>query len=474
MPPGENKDACIAVGIGGCAFAANVDENGTGFLLGFEALGRPCRITADGELSLLRMALDTIVYAVERHAMERERARLQTRLQQAHRMETVGNLTSGIAHNFNNILGGILGHSEVIEQHLGPDTGPLRNLDAIRRGAERARDLVDQILTFGRHRDARRTPLRASALLAEAGSLLNVSLPSGIDLVIHEPPPAAIISGEPAQLQQVILNLCNNAAHAMEDGGRIEVDTDVHDIAAARSLSHDEIQPGRYVCIAVTDTGCGMDETTLTRIFEAFFTTRSSGNGLGLATVREIVREHGGAINVASTPGGGSRFEVWLPRAAADAAMPEANGSMFPLGRGDTVLMAASDGRRLLRDEEMLAALGYEPVGFSDPEAALAALRARPHRFDALIVGYLGSVTSSLGFAAALHAVAPSLPIVLATKAIEKIGTASLMSAGITDVVHWPIIAAEIAATLHHCLAPARLDTTAPHSSERGVPSLVP
>jgi DAHL domain/His Kinase A (phospho-acceptor) domain len=152
MPPGENKDACVALGIGGWACVTNVDKDGTRVALGFDAMGRPCRITASGELSLLRMALDAIVYAVERHTMEKERSRLETRLQQAQRMETVGTLTSGIAHNFNNILGGILGHSEVIEEHLGPDARPLRNLDAIRRGAERARDLVDQILTFGRHR----------------------------------------------------------------------------------------------------------------------------------------------------------------------------------------------------------------------------------------------------------------------------------------------------------------------------------
>jgi DAHL domain/His Kinase A (phospho-acceptor) domain len=217
MPPGENKDACVALGIGGWACVTNVDKNGTCTMLGFDTMGRPCLITDRDEFSLMRMAFDTIVYAVERHTMEKERARLETRLQQAHRMETVGTLTSGIAHNFNNILGGILGHSEVIEEHLGPDARPLRNLDAIRRGAERARDLVDQILTFGRHRDARRRPLSARAVVAEAASLLNVSLPPGIDLVIHEPPVTAVVSGEPAQLQQVILNLCNNAAQAMDN-----------------------------------------------------------------------------------------------------------------------------------------------------------------------------------------------------------------------------------------------------------------
>src|SRR5450631_1725070 len=161
MPSGENKDVCIAAGLGGWGCITHVHKDGNRVALGFDAIDGRCHLTA-GELSLLRMALDTIVSAVGRHSMEKERTRLETRLQQARRMvETVGTFTSGMAHNFNNILGGILGHSEVIEEHFGSDARLLRNLRAIRRGAERARDLVDQILTFGRRRDARRRPLSA-------------------------------------------------------------------------------------------------------------------------------------------------------------------------------------------------------------------------------------------------------------------------------------------------------------------------
>jgi signal transduction histidine kinase len=468
MPPGENKDACAALGIGGWACVTNVDKDGTCTMLGFDTMGRPCLITNRDEFSLMRMALDTIVYAVERHTMEKERARLVTRLQQAQRMETVGTLTSGIAHNFNNILGGILGHSEVIEDHLGPDARPLRNLDAIRRGAERARDLVDQILNFGRHRDARRRPLSARAVVAEASSLLNVSLPPGIDLVIHEPPETAVVSGEPAQLQQVILNLCNNAAQAMENSGRIEVETEVHEVAGGHLLTHGELQPGRYVRIAVRDTGCGMDKPTLARIFEPFFTTRPTGNGLGLATVHEIVRELGGAINVESTPGEGTRFEVWLPCLATATPALAVDEPARPLGCGETILIVAHDDARLMRDEEILAALGYEPVGFTAAGAALAACRAAPERFDVLIVGHLGSVKSSLELAAALHKAAPHLPILLATKSTEEIDADSLMFAGIADVVHWPIVAAEIAAALNRCSQLTRPGANPPPDSSRG------
>jgi len=470
MPRGHCRSELAAAGVGGWACALNVDKDGSAVLLAFEVIGRPCGSSSPGELSLLRMALDTFVYAVGRTVMETERARLEARLQQARRMEKIGTLTSGIAHNFNNILGGILGHSEVMEEHLGPDARLGRNLGAIRRGAERARDLVDQILVFGQRRDVRRRPLSADALVAETASLLSVSLPMGIELSIQESRVTALVSGESAQLQQVILNLCNNAAQAMENGGRIEISSELRQVAETCSLTHDELRPGRYVCIVVKDSGHGMDQTTLARIFEPFFTTRAAGNGLGLATVREIVRDHGGALNVESSLGQGSRFEVWLPITETPMSMPTTAPPAIPVGSGETVMVVTSDAERLLRDEETLAALGFEPVGFSTAGAALAACRAKPDRFDVLIVGHFGSTMSSLEIAAALHEAAPHLPIVLATKSSEEIGADRLLGAGIADVVHWPMIAAEVAAALNQCAEMKRGESRQRSGGSRMIP----
>ena len=163
----------------------------------------------------------------------------------------------------------------------------------------------------------------------------------------------------------MIINLCKNAAQAMNGTGHVEVDVTVHEIALVRTLSHGDLLPGRYVRIAVTDTGRGIDEATLRQIFEPFFTTRFAGNGLGLATVREIVHGHGGTMNVRSKPGAGSCFEVWLPRIAATASRSSKEFPSLPLGGGETVLVVDEEREQLFRAEELLAALGFEPAGFA-------------------------------------------------------------------------------------------------------------
>src|SRR5262249_21924162 len=207
-------------------------------------------------------------------------------------------------------------------------------------------------------------------------------------------------------------------------------------------------------------TGCGMDKATLKRIFEPFFTTRLAGSGLGLATVREIVREHGGAINVCTAPGVGSCFEVWLRRIAASAIVPHDQLSNLSLGHGETVLVVDEANERLLAHEEMLAALGYEPVGFARAGDALAACRAVPKRFDALVVGHLAPANSALDLAAALRETVPDLPILLATASADEIGADALAAAGISEVVHRPLISAEIASALARSLQCGRVQSS--------------
>jgi hypothetical protein len=200
LPRGENRDVLVAAGLQGLACAFGKDADGNDVVLGLDAVTHPCRMTRGGELSLLRMALDSIVNTLRRQTLEQERAGLETRLQQARRLETVGALASGIAHNFNNIIGAILGYTEM----AGERNAPSRILDDIRRAGERARELVDQILTFARRRDTRHSPMSLQTLVAEAVSLLRASLPATIELVVHEPPEAIFVSGAARQLARTL------------------------------------------------------------------------------------------------------------------------------------------------------------------------------------------------------------------------------------------------------------------------------
>jgi signal transduction histidine kinase/FixJ family two-component response regulator len=448
LQPGTDKDRLVAAGVGSWACVSNMGKGGASAILGFDALP-PRIITEAAELGLLRMALDAVTNAVRREHLEQERSRLERTLQQARRMETIGALASGIAHNFNNIVGAILGYTEMAE---GSDSRPASNLGEIRRAGERARDLVDQILAFGRRRDVQRRPVHMKELVAETRALLHASLAPAIDLVIREVPDEAVLSGEAGQLQQVILNLCSNAAQAMDQTGSIELETEVRQITGPRSLTHGQLKTGQYVRLAVSDTGRGMDKVIVERIFEPFFTTRLAGSGLGLATVREIVGEHGGAMNVWSAPGVGSRFEVWLPCIPSAAPAVREDSGLPSFGQGQTVLILNDAAERLLADEEMLAALGYEPVGFTHIDDAVAACREIPNRFDAAVMGYRAPVASALDLASALHEILPDVPILLATASADEITADTLLAAGVSAVVHLPLVSAEIAWALARCL----------------------
>jgi nitrogen-specific signal transduction histidine kinase len=394
-----------------------------------------------------------IADALEREIREREKTKLTARLERALRLQMVGQLASGIAHNFNNIIGAILGYSEMAATEIEAGAKAAGHVAEIQRAAERGRNLIDGILTFGRPSGARTSLVSAPALLDETASLLRATLPTGIELVVSDAPPDLAVFGEAAQVQQIILNLCKNAAQAMEGSGRICIMADSQQLDQPRALSHGELAPGRYVRLIVTDSGPGISDEVARRLFEPFFTTRAAGTGLGLATVREIVRDHEGALNVVSTPGQGSRFEAWLPAAAAgERAAATVEETAAPrLGKGETVLIVHDEPHRLLAHEETVAALGYEPVGFERSNDAIAAVRAEPARFDAILISQ-ASAKASLDLARALHALAPRKPILLAARSSVDVGPDQLVRAGIADLVRRPIASAELAAALSRCL----------------------
>ena len=213
------------------------------------------------------------------------------------------------------------------------------------------------------------------------------------------------------------MNLCTNAAHAMTGHGIIDVALEPVALDTEQVLSHGALAAGRYVRLSVRDSGHGMDAATLERIFEPFFTTKEAGvgTGLGLAMVHGIVADHGGAIDVHSRPGAGSSFEVYFRQAEGPPADDDRTDAPLPIGRGETILIVDDEKPLVQLGEEMVAALGYEPIGFDDSTRALAAFRADPQRFDLVLADEIMPGMTGTQLAAALHAIRPDLPILLMT-----------------------------------------------------------
>lgn len=451
LPSGPLKDSLAAVGVCAWICLPLSRPGGVRTVMGFDVF-QPCN--GIFPLSIVRLAGDAVANALERDFLERERAKLTVRLERGRRMQMVGMLASGIAHNFNNIIAAILGYSEMVEPQLARGTKPARHVEEIRRAATRGRDLVDNILTFGRRADSRLCPVQVRSLLEETTALLRVSLPSEVSLVLEEVSSHIAVAGEPAQLQQIILNLCSNAAQSMDGRGSIRVAARQEDLIVQRRMSDGQLPPGRYACISVSDNGRGFDEHVARRLFEPFFTTRLAGTGLGLATVREIVSDHEGAVHVWSKPGRGSRFDVWLPAMRGEGCAALARPSPLPLGSGETVLIVENERERLTRDEEELAALGYEPIGFDRPVEALAACRSQPGRFDAVLVSLGSQAQGGLDLARALHEIVPSKPVLLAAASSSDVNVNELAEAGISELLHWPLVSSELAAALARGLRP--------------------
>jgi signal transduction histidine kinase len=373
------------------------------------------------EVRLLRIAFDAIANAVSRDILSRERAQLERSVQRARQVETIAALTGGVAHNFNNIVGIILGYAEMIDETSAPPGRLTQQVSGIRQAAERARTLIEQILGYGTKRDTRRSLIDMRSLLTETLDQLALSLPQTVAILPCEMPDrAAAVAGEPAQLQQVIMNLCNNAAQAMDNQGEVTVALDLQELVQERRLSHGRLTAGRFVRLVVSDRGRGMGPEILDRIFEPFFTTRAAGNGLGLATVRNIIQDHGGALHVESTPGTGSRFEAWMPRADVTQGTVSDLAGPQQFGHGETVLLLTDDPARLLHEEDVIAALGYEPVGFFDSVQMCSAIQAAPDRFDVAVLS-LSDLSAQAEAVRSLGRILPRIPIIVMTAALNKL-----------------------------------------------------
>jgi PAS domain S-box-containing protein len=393
----------------------------------------------------------------ERKRVQTERERLNTQLREAQKVEALGTMAGGIAHDFNNILGAILGHGELAvadAQQQGRDEKRLR---AIIDAGHRGKALVDQILTFaGRGMRTRRaTPLWP--IVSEVRELLSGSAPATltIDLVNDDAAIAAL--ADATRMHQLLMNLATNAMHAMPDGGRLTLGLFEETIEQVCALDQGTLQPGRYAVVSVCDTGQGIAPEVRARMFEPFYTTKShgKGTGLGLALVQAIVADHDGAIRVSSAPGEETRFDVYLPLAVSSVMQGAAASSEWPRGEGRTVMVVDDDRAMLEMTEDMLARLGYEPVGYDASGRALQALRADPDRFDVVLTDESMPELTGTQLAVLIRELRPDLPVIVAS----GYGGADLhrraVAAGACAVVNKPYDTSALAQALAGALARA-------------------
>ena len=399
---------------------------------------------AEPEVAGLTVALELLFQAHTQIRLAQDHARLEASLRKARRMETLGAFASGIAHNFNNILAAMLGHAEIDELVRRERGEVVPNLEALRAAGQRGQDLVASILAYGRPERARPQLLNARAIFGETVMQLKATWPPEVVLHVQDDGTDAPVAGNGTQLQQVMLNVCRNAAQAVAGAGEVWTSLDTINLRVQAALSHGTLPPGRYARFRVRDTGRGMERETLDQVFEPFFSNRVGGNGLGLATAWEIIGEHNGYWNVSSTADVGSTFEVWLPLEQSHAGLGSVPTGSAPPGHGETVMLVSPSRPALLRDEEVIAALGFEPTGFEDTAAAIAACRSGPDRFSAIVITGRRTLPDLTQLVGALHAAAPTVPILLAVGASTEIEVEALSKAGLSDIVAYGASAGDL------------------------------
>jgi PAS domain S-box-containing protein len=387
-----------------------------------------------------------------------DKEHLEAQLRQSQKMEAIGTLAGGIAHDFNNILGAILGYGELAQQHSAEGSALRRYLDNVLHAAGRAKSLVDRILGFSRSGLAERAPVHIQSVTEETLELLAASLPAGIRLDQKLVAGNVAVTGDATQLHQVVMNLCTNALHAMARGGVLSVVLDCTELSERRLLSRGTLTPGPYVRLAVSDTGSGIPPEVIHRMFDPFFTTKGvgEGTGLGLSVVHGIVADLGGAIEVTTKAGEGTTFEIWLPVTGETGVSAVEAAHQLPRGRGETVMIVDDEPALVALAEEMLAELGYDPVGFSSSSAALRAFRAAPQRFDLLLTDEAMPDLIGTELARELRRVAPAVPIVLMSGYGGTQLAQQAAAIGIDEMLRKPLQRRDLAESLARVLASGR------------------
>ena len=430
-------------------------------------------IIPDNSMSLVSFILLNTANAVESleyHTLLREQniilekkveertqalARSENQLQQVMKLQAIGTLAGGIAHDFNNILFPIVGYTELTLDDVPEGSQARQNLEEVLKATNRAKELVQQILTFSRQNGQERKPLKVQTLIKEALKLLRATIPSSIEIHSSIDEDCGLVKGDPTQIHQVIMNLCTNAYHALQEtGGKLEISLKEKNISYEQSRERVGMKVGRHFELIVKDNGQGMTPQVMERIFEPYYTTKEQGKGtgLGLSVIHGIIKNHGGDISVHSQPGKGATFIVYLP------IIDDIDVEIEPV---ETVSATNGNERILLIDDEeqiidfehrILEGLGYKVTPKTDSEEALEEFSARPDCFDLVITDMTMPKITGDRLARRLMDINPQIPVILCTGFNEAITEEKALAMGIDKFVMKPIVKDELACAIRTVL----------------------
>lgn len=388
-----------------------------------------------------------------RKQYEAERAKLEAQLFQLQKMETIGTLAGGIAHDFNNILTPILGYTEMALEEIEEDNTLRFDIEQINHAAQRAKDLVKQILTFSRQVDVEKKPLKLDEVINEVLNLLRASLPKNVEIVTDLDPYCGSVMADSTQMHQVLMNLCTNAAHAMkETGGTLELRLHEEDIDTGRSKELNNVPPGKYAVITVHDTGHGMDAQTLQRIFEPFFTKKEVGvgAGLGLSVVHGIINSYRGTITVRSKVGEGTIFNIYLPQFTEEGDL-EISEEYIKEGM-EHIMFVDDEEEVTFMGKKMLESLGYSVTIKTDGQRAWQEFKDHPEEYDLLVTDQTMPGVLGTDLASRFRQLNPKLKVIIITGTHNSVNEQMLEDFKIDELLLKPLKISEFSKVIRKVL----------------------
>ena len=416
------------------------------------------QIPADIRIGLFDATENVAIYGIARDISERKE--LEERIRHSQKMEAVGTLAGGIAHDFNNILGIILGCAELGGDPLPKDHPTHEYLKEIKTATVRAKEVVQQLLSFSQKSDETREPLRIEPLVKESLKLMRSTIPANIEIETTIDEDCYRVMANPAQIHQVIINMCTNAAYAARKGGAIYVSLKNQVFRPSGTASNERRFRGEYLRMTIRDTGCGMSPELTERIFDPYFTTRDvgKGSGMGLAVVHGIVQSLGGEIKVYSQIDHGSTFDIFFPAVARrrKGFLCESEDAAVLPGGSEHILVVDDETAIVSGLKERLKGLGYTVEGYTSPEEALAAAKQQPGRFDLMITDMAMPKMTGEILIRHVKNVHPDLPVILCTGFSEWVDERAPEKIRAVKVLLKPITREELARSIREVMDSSR------------------